>query len=91
MINIVRTNLVRADQRGKSTEVYQQKEVAPEDFQSAQVEGGNMVTMVMQALDKRLTGGDSRFSRGRITWYHCFIMCVRFGFTRGETCCAEST
>ena len=55
MINIVRTNLVRADQRGKSTKVYQQKEVAPEDFQSAQVEGGNMVTMVMQALDKYYT------------------------------------
>jgi len=58
MINIVRTNLVRADQRGKSTEIYQQKEVAPEDFQSAQVEGGNMVTMVIQALEKRLTGSE---------------------------------
>lgn len=61
MINIVRTHLVRADQRGKSSEVYQQKEVAPEDFQSAsknQIEGGNMVSMLKQALDKRFTGGE---------------------------------
>ena len=31
----------------------------------------------------------SRFPRGRITRYRCFILCVRFGLTRGETCCAE--
>jgi len=64
MINIVRTNQVRIDQLGKSTEIYLKKEVAPEDFQSVtqQTEGGggNMMTIVVQALEKRLTGGDGR-------------------------------